>query len=143
MSPKMSLQPLFMKLIHLLNHIYSDRIRHIPSRIPSVALKQCLLDEDANPPAAASPPYLAPTMAGNGFLSSVLRGNFSGKSPHFCAMENGANSGTSSLYFCPGEQTRTDVIRWIAAVSVTLINPRLAPRKGPRISLLKALQSDV
>lgn len=31
LSPKMSLQPLFMKLIHLLNYIYSDRICHILS----------------------------------------------------------------------------------------------------------------
>lgn len=94
MSPKMSLQPLFMKLIHLLNHIYSGRIRHIPPRIPGGALKQCLLDEDAG--RCKSPRSSESTLfvSHNGWdtaekqaivpgFSESSGGNFSGKTPRF------------------------------------------------------------
>lgn len=50
-----------MKLIHLLNHIYSDRICHIPSISQALLLSMC---EDVQPHKVLNEPYLSLIIVG-------------------------------------------------------------------------------
>lgn len=153
----MSLQPLFIKLIHLLNHIYSDRICHILSVSRALLWNNAFSTRtcgDVEPRAASSPPYLSLTMGWNIVKRDshsqfywTYSWNFPREKPIF--LFDGVPPKivliAASFFFFfllrisvfGEQQTYTPIIRWIAAVSVILINPRPAPRNGCVLVSLK------
>lgn len=144
-----------MKLIHLLNHIYSDRICHILSVSWALHWNNAFSTRtcgDAEPRAAFSPPYLSLTMGWNIVKCDrhsqfywMYSWNFSGEKPIFLfdgVLPKIVLIAASFLFFffrisVLGEQTYTHIIRWIAAVSIILINPQPAPRNGCVLVSLK------
>lgn len=133
-----------------------------PVRVPSFALKQCRCSEDVWRCGASRRFQSTLFVTHNGLEYCETRQLFSGLLNVFIELFTGK---THILYLFDrvppkivliaafffffsrisvlGEQTYTYIIRWIAAVSVTLINPRPAPRNGCVLVSFKALQSDV
>lgn len=145
-----------MKLIHLLNHIYSDRICHLLSVSRALHWNNAFSTRtcgDAEPRAASSPPYLSLTMGWNIVKCDrhsqfywMYSWNFSGEKTHISVWRSSAKNSANSCIFSSffffrisvlGEQTYTHIIRWIAAVSIILINPQPAPRNGCVLVSLK------
>lgn len=147
----MSLQPLFMKLIHLLNHIYSDRICHIPSISRALLLNnvfQWVCVKTRGLAKVLNEPYLSPIMTGI-LQKRRQRCLYSWKV--FAEMKQQASCHPSplqtasvicSVFTACG--LTLNAIRRIALISVALITPPTdsLPPKWVCVSSFSTLQSD-